>query len=251
MSKRALNLAAALAGAIVAVLTGVAAAVEAPPIPPVLYTDLPGQLDHEHPTWMAADEAVDAEGRLSNRFSDYFRMILQDFLVQPVPGRCIEVGTFHDAWTGPPGRGSLAGALARDPLIVRGTVAAATPGFLWAEPGQLLRLEVDQVYRAESALDVYYFFVPAGTFRAGPYEICKTDGSLTAVPQIGDEVILLGPEVVNAAEPLVRTDASAGWIVLRPDGTIVLPERFREETHASTRGELLAWLEQKAHVRAP
>lgn len=213
-------------------------------IPSLLYTDLPSQLDVSIPRWMAADKVIDESGRLTDLVPEHRRATIESFLTAPVPGRCIEVTEFYDNYPALQGE-TLAEAIGNSELILSGTVTAKAAGFETSEPGQLFRLQLEDVHKGSSSLDYYYFFVPVGRFRAGPYEICKTDARFPAVPEIGDQVVLLVPAVRNPAEHYLSTSREASLIILR-EADVVLPVAFNGEERDQSPSAFLSWVEQRS-----
>lgn len=201
------------------------AAPAATPIPSILYADLPARLDSSYPMWAAADEVIDDQGRVTDRLSPALRSTIESLVATGMPGRCIEVTEYYDNYPALMG-GTLAEAIDNSEQVLAGTVTAKAAGFELDEPGQLFRLDAGESYKGSADLDYYYFFVPVGRFRAGPYEICKTDTRFPAVPEVGDRVVLLVPSVSNPAEHYLRTSRDASLIILR-DAEVVLPDHFR------------------------
>ncbi len=205
-------------------------------IPSTLYANH-GQLDGEYPTWLSADVAIDSNGRISGELPDYTRSDMESYLRDHVPGRCLEVTEFYDNDPFPAGQ-TLDEVLQKSDLVVRGTVTASAPGFERAEPGQLFRIETLTVYRGREQLPYYYFFVPVGRFRAGPYEICKQDARYSAAPEVGDEVVVMAPDVHNWAEHYLDTSRQSSVVLLKGSG-VVMPSQFREQHSDLPRSDFL------------
>jgi hypothetical protein len=223
-------------------------------VPPVLYADVPARLASataSYPMWMAADEVIGESGRVTDRLPEYLRETIQSLIETRVPGRCIEVTTYFDNDLYLKG-GTLAEAIDNSVVVLTGTVSAKAYGFELDEPGQLFRIEPEEAYRGTVALEYYYFFVPVGHFQAGPYEFCKTDGRFPVVPELGDQVVLLVPEIRNPAEHYLRTSRQSSLVVLR-QAEVVLPRYFADQgTAAATEDSehFLAWVEQQAKREA-
>lgn len=242
-------LAALLAG-LAPVLAATGTAQAPAEIPPVLYADVPPRLDLSLPFWLAANEAIDSEGKVTDELSDVNKGVLESILRDHVPGRCIEVTESYDNYPWLKGD-TLAEVIATSDLVLSGTVTASAPGFQLAEPGQLFRLELDRAYKGSANLDYYFFFVPIGRFKAGPYEICKTDVRFPGAPTVGDRVVLIVPKTRNPAEHYLNISYDGSTVLLRGND-VLLPKNFQNEgLGATTPPQFLEWVEDQVGEGPP
>lgn len=212
-------------------------------IPSVLYADVPARLDPTYPMWLGAAEVIDASGQVTDQLPAHLRSTIESLIASPVPGRCIEVTEYYDNYPALQG-GTLAEAIDNSEQVLTGVVTARAFGFELDEPGQLLRLDLEEVQKGSTAVDYFYFFVPVGRFWAGPYEICKTDARFPVVPAVGDRIMLLVPGVRNPGEHYLRTSRDASLIILR-EADVVLPKQFETDDTFASPSDFLGWVEQR------
>lgn len=212
-------------------------------IPNVLATQLPA-IDKTYPTWVSASAAVRPDGSLDpGLFHPVLWERLHNLLVaprDPVRG-CFPAGEVFQSWVAPPDISSLEATFRSSEQVLRGRVVGREFGFDRGIPGQLFEAEVIETFKGSNDLSAYFFFVPVGTFEAGKIKICKTDYRFPAVPVVGDEVVLLIPQVA-AGDPFLDLRFEHGLIVLR-GGRAFLPG-FANENEAKSvpRAELFAGL---------
>jgi hypothetical protein len=209
-------------------------------IPPVLYTSLTKQ-DRTFPTWVSADAAVDAEGMVDpSLFHPFVAEDLQALLRDsPEADGCLQLGDVYTDVVNAPDRSSLAKAAKASDLVAVATVIDREYGFRFMEAGQLLTIRVEEVLRGDPKLGEYFIFIPSGRFRAGPYEICKSDSRFPEAPAIGDEVVVLVPEVENPLEPYLDLVWDTSLVVLRSPGEVSLPKGYTGGDRPGSRAELI------------
>lgn len=197
-------------------------------IPQVLYTSI-SKHDPAYPTFVAAAAAVNADGTINEKLIhphavDTLRGILDQ---DPVDG-CIRT---EEVWWDElevPDRPSLDLAARRSHLVVVGTVIAREAGFRFFEAGQLIEVKVEEVIRGHAEDDRYFVFVPAATFQAGPYRICKIDRRYAAPPEIGERVVLLAPRAQDIGDSFIDLVDGSGLIVLEGKSRVRLPKNFSD-----------------------
>ena len=102
-----------------------------------------------------------------------------------------------------------------------------------------LENRVEEVLRGDAKLAQYYIFVPSGEFQAGPYKICKKDSRFPAAPRIGDEVVVLVPEVEDPAEPYLDLEWDTSLVVIHSRGEVSFPRGYSDRPAVDSRKELL------------
>lgn len=209
-------------------------------IPPILYTSLTTQ-DRTYPTWVSAEAAVDADGNLTEElFHPHAVRALEDLLTtSPREDGCLQLGNVYESIVNPPDRSSLAKATRGSDLVLLATVVSREYGFHFSEAGQLIAVRVDEVLRGEAERGEYFLFLPVGHFEAGPYSICKTDSRYAAPPDIGDEVVLLLPEVENPSEPYLDLVWGTSLVVIEESGRVRVPRAFELEKPIASRNGLI------------
>jgi len=222
-------------------------------IPPILYSAIWSPA----PTFISADVAIEPDGKLNTDVLDDVSVVglstLLDNFKRGALDRddCVPYGPVYVDRVNPPDRSSITAAARTSRLILEGTVAGRDYGFYRGHvPGQLLKVETRQVIKGDRLLDWYYVFYPVGRFKAGPYTFCKTDPRLPAPPELGQQVLLLIPEVADPGEPVLDLRDENSIIVLDEKGEAHLPESFsRTEAGRLTREQVLS--EIRTVVREP
>ena len=121
-------------------------------------------------------------------------------------------------------------SLSRNALAVfRGTVTASGVGFADGDPATLLAIQVEKTIKRSPELAVgntLYVAFPVAEFSVNGIRICKSDERLTAVPRVGDTVLILplsGP--LNQDRDMVYL-YDQEMIVQRRDGTLDIPGKW-------------------------
>lgn len=206
-------------------------------IPPVLFTTLE-KFDPSYPTFVAADAAFDQDGQINRTLFhphviDNILDILRD---EPVVDGCHMLGEVHYEESDLATRFTLNKAIERSPLILTGHVVDQEYGFRGIQAGQLLAVKADEAIKGSTPLEIYYVFVPVGTFVTGPYRICKNDPGYAEPPVVGERVMVLVPRPVqDAAEPYLDIANAEGLIVIEEGGGVRLPDRLQKDEGAAGR----------------
>lgn len=231
-------------------------------IPPIIYsdsrTDYSGNLSY--PVWVTADAAVTPSGELVEElFSKESRFQLGSMFkrIRPRQG-CLRIEEFYTDYLSPPDRTSLEKAVRHSEAIATARVLGKDYGFNGSTPGQLIAAEVTESIRGPLQVGaVHYFVIPKGEFQAGSYNICKIDSRYAEPPQIGEEALLLVPDVENPDEPFLDLVWSTSLITFQENGNASLPHKFslsrtatRQEVDATareaTKSQILSLVEQYA-----
>ncbi len=209
---------------------------------PSLLTTKSEHVDKSYPTWVSASAASRADGSLeSGLFHPGLWERLQKLLnVPPDPVKgCVPISEVLEAWVAPPDMSSLEAAFRSSELVLRGRVVDREFGFDRGTPGQLFRVDRIEDFKGKNVLNVYYFFVPVGHFKAGKTEICKTDYRFPNIPAVEDEVVLLIPGVTDG-DPFLDLTFESGLLVLRGEAALLpgLPGEKRTSTKSILLSEL-------------
>jgi hypothetical protein len=116
-------------------------------------------------------------------------------------------------------------------LILHAKATDFRYGFKGTTPGRLVRLEPLELLKGnEALLDEYFVFYPVGTFQVGDHKICKTDYRYPAVPEPGDEVVLLILNRPNPDAPMLEPDlyGAESYFTLTGEG-VSASNRFQKE----------------------
>lgn len=214
-------------------------------IPPVVFARLPHR-SADHPAFVSASAAFAADGMVNTAlFAPSAGAMLGRQLDRVDPLRdCIVLDEFYVDRVNPPDRSTLAKAVQTSELILQTEVVSRDYGFESSVPGQLLRVRPVEVFKGEAPLPHYFVFLPVGTFEAGPHRFCKTDYRYPEPPEIGEQVLLLVPEVASREEPYLALDSEASIIAADEDGTVRLPLPFRDEVADGATVELASVVRQ-------
>ncbi len=198
---------------------------EAQAFPEILYSSNPYR---EYPVWVSATAAIEPSGKIHQElfFPAAKRTIEGYFTSEPRNG-CFRVEEHYEALVNPADRSSLDKAVEHSAFILVGRITATAFGFNQYLPGQLLQVEPSEVLQGEALLDRYYVFYPAGTFVAGPYAICKTDRRYPRIPEIGDEVLLMIPEMHSLTDPYLELEEAFSIVVIRDSNIPDVPAVFK------------------------
>src|SRR5206468_2054405 len=144
----------------------------------------------------------------------------------PNASGCVAVGDSWIDYVNPPSHRDLDTAVGEADFIVKGIVRKRSYGLFSNDVGQMLSVTVTKELKGISPLKTYYFFIPVGSFRLGPVDICKTDSKYPVIPEPGDTVILLGHEGFRAG-PFLNIIDEGGLLPLTQDGHVAVPRRYR------------------------
>lgn len=196
-------------------------------IPPLLYVSDP---DYSHPVWVAAEAAFDASGQLDDKlFASSAAWALSGHIEDNEVGTCIELGERWAEVVNPPDLETLDRSIANTPLVVVARVMARAFGFHGDTPGQLFRLDPEEILKGEAWSDHFFVFFPVGTFTAGPHRFCKRDARFPETPELGDRLLLTVPVSEDSNEPFLDLWYGANVVVLKNDGSLRLPAAFAEQ----------------------
>jgi hypothetical protein len=207
-------------------------------LPDVYYR--PGDPDAKYPVWVNEANMVTPSGSLNTDLvpaSESF--FIKGYLSSPPKNGCIPVGTFFKDFNGFPFRRTIEEATTSSRLTVLGIVTDEAPGFSGATPGQLLRVEPNEILKGHARkVDAYYVFFPVGQVMLGKTKLCKTDPRYPEAPRVGDRVLLFAPDRRPWVEddPFLDIMDDGGVVTLRHEGDVLLPDRYRPETKSQTIG---------------
>jgi|GEM_PF-2420370 len=211
-------------------------------VPPILYANVKPWND-TYPVWVSGDAAIDADGNLEESlFHPAHRLLWGKRLeaAKKAGGEgCVEIGRIESAWVNPPDQSTIEQAVETSELVLLAEVIHTEGGFGAGEPGTLHVVRALRAFKGVAPRETYYFFMPKGVFAAGPYTICKVDEGVADLPQVGDQVVLFVPRVVDPEEAFLRTPYDTGVIVLGSEGPS-LPDPIRGRADApSSNAEVL------------
>ena len=213
-------------------------------LPGVYY--LAGDPDRKYPIWVDEKNMVTPSGNLNTDLiapSELF--FIQDYLSSPPQKGCIPVGTVFEDLAGLPPRRTVEEATTNSRLTGLGTVTAKASGFSGEIPGQLLRVVPTELLEGHARnVDAYYVFFPVGQVTLGKAKLCKSDPRYPEAPRVGDSVVIFAPDLWpwKEDEPFLETLDEGGFITIRPDGSVSLPDRFQSpeaKSHAIQQQEIL------------
>ena len=190
--------------------------------------------DSSYPSWVDASMVLNADGSLNtDLLGPSAVIILKALRANAPPGQgCLAVGhTFYDM-IGRPERNTPEQAARNSRFVLLGTVTERTYGVGGDEPGQLLRITPDEIIKGQPLnVPAYFVFLPAGRFKIGNLEICKTDDFYTEPPAVGEQVLLFVPDSwewrQNQGDPYLNVLDESGIITIHADATVSLPRPFR------------------------
>lgn len=188
-------------------------------------SDFPGQL----PFWIPESLLLDEEGEPSEWLPSSTRLFLNEVMQQPWDGQCFESHHPFPAFN-QEGRSTLR-QVARDAdWIFTARVTALRAGFRQIVPGTMLEIEPLKIFKGpEDRLGRHYVFFPAGEVQVGDWKICHSDASYPALPDLGDELILMVRlSAVNQEGRFLEGD-DAMFITLHSNGVTSLPKRFLDD----------------------
>jgi hypothetical protein len=206
-------------------------------IPAVLHIPEAGT---SYPAWVAAERVLTPSGEIdSSLFSPGDQHIISGYLRLPAREGCIRLGR-HDTefeTNGPHKavRPSLASTAKSAGWIFSATVTNRAPGFHSSEPGTLLEVIPEKVFKGpRDRRGVHYVFIPIATFSLGGTKICKTDDRYAVLPEIGERVVLFAHLFWQNEGRFLSVGGDSGIITIKESGSISLPRRYHRTE---------AWLE--------
>jgi hypothetical protein len=201
-------------------------------LPKVHY--IPSQAaDSKYPFWVDASMVLNADGSLNTDLLAPSAVMTLKALRANAPAQgCLAVGhVFYDR-VGVPERSTPEQAVRNSRFVLLGTVTEKTYGLDGDQPGQLLRVTPDEIIKGQPLnVPAYFVFLPAGTFKIGKLEICKTDEFYTDPPTVGEQVLLFVPDSwewrQNQGDPYLNVLDESGIITIHADATVSMPRPFR------------------------
>ncbi|HLX10958.1 MAG TPA: hypothetical protein VKY89_24140 [Thermoanaerobaculia bacterium] len=190
-----------------------------------------------YPLWVDRSLVLNADGTVNTALihPQGIREI-QALRRLPREGGCTLVGpTLQDIINLPP-RDNLEEATQSSQLVILGKVTEKAYGVMVDEPGQLLRVEPEEILKGHPReVPAYFVFFPVGTFKLGDLTICKTDNRYPEPPAVGDQVILFSLEwqPLDRHEPYLELEDGEGIVTIHSSGAVSLPRRFHGETTTS------------------
>lgn len=192
--------------------------------------------DRPYPLFVAADSALDGLGRPRPEYfqGETFAAIEALLTNQNPPGdsTCLEYGAVVDAVARGDDRSTFRNALKSSPVVFFARVSGSIAGFEYGVPGQLLRLEIENVLKGGAYAGTYYYFVPIARFRIAHLDICKVDDRFPAPPEVGDRVLMMLARRDSCEEPYIDShDAFEGSqiIVIPISGLVRAGKDLRAE----------------------
>lgn len=216
-------------------------------LPKVHY--IPSQAaDSKYPFWIDASMVLNDDGSPNTDLLEPSAVITVKTLRANAPARgCQTVGHYFFDRVGRPERNTPQQAARNSRFVLLGTVTEKTYGIGGNQPGQLLRVTPDEIFKGQPRnVPAYFVFLPAGTFKIGNLEICKTDEFYTEPPAVGEQVLLFVPDSwdwqQNQSDPYLNVLDESGIITIHADATASLPRPFRTtlKTAAPSSGALLS-----------
>jgi hypothetical protein len=195
---------------------------------------LAGVPDRTFPVWMDEAEVTSASGAIKPGLLE--PSVIENLLSTPPVNGCTAVGPVFQQIAGLPRRYSVPEATASSRLVLLGTVAAKSFGFLAdGSPGQLLRVIPQEILKGQGrSVDAYYVFMPVGEVILGARKLCKTDRRYPGAPALGDSVVVFVPDDYTwfQDEPMLISWDDGDLIVIHANGRVDLPYRFKRTVNA-------------------
>lgn len=146
---------------------------------------------------------------------------------------CVYYGNaFFDSLERPPDK-TLEGVLKNSPAILRGRIAAMSPGFFKGEPRTLLVVRIQRVLRTSpqysKELGTVYLAYPHARFTIGEVTFCKGDTDFTFEPHVGDQVMIFPFQTPQGREGRLIDPRPEELIIEGPNGALALPRSFAKD----------------------
>jgi hypothetical protein len=218
-------------------------------IPEILYIS---EAETPYPAWVVADRVLTPSGEVDpDLFSVADQVIISKTLKLPPRGGCIRWGRTKELETVGPRRSArqnLASTAKSAEWIFSATVTARAPGFNGSEPGTLLEIFPEEIFKGpRNRRGAHYIFVPIGEFSIGKHKICKTDERYAAFPELGARVVLfLDPFWQNEGH-FLWTGEDSGIVTINEKGSISLPQRYQKTEpwlEGGDEGKLLGFIQK-------
>lgn len=198
-------------------------------IPSILWS----RHDTSKAAWVSLERATLANGEIDwNLFGDLQSAILKRRVESHKGSGCVSIGSLQKESMDARVAHNLRELAASSRGIYRGTVVASEMGFADGDPATLLAVRVDKTIKPASEISsdgVLYVAYPVAEFSVGGVRLCKSDERLTAVPKIGDSILvfpLSGPlnEERNLIYPFQQE-----VMVQRHNGALEIPGKWRKD----------------------
>lgn len=224
-----------------------------PPGPPPIPESMASRFVPEGPPWWVSSRAAarpDGEIEWS-----LFRPAIQENLQEWLESDryreqgCVGPYEVHVTLGNRPRIESFSELVVESRAIYQGTVTRVQGGFLFAQPGTLLQVSVQQVIKDSKEFEIknhLYVFYPQGNFRVGKYEFCIRNSEYPEVPARGSRILVLPSIPPDDAGRKLIYPYLGEVIVETPDGGLGVPAIWRNEVHSrglSTWNELMSTVE--------
>lgn len=161
---------------------------------------------------------------------------------------CIYYGNaFFDSLERPPDN-TLEGVLKNSPAILRGRIAAMSPGFFKGEPRTLLVVQIQRVLRSSrqypKELGTIYLAYPRARFTVGDVTFCKGDTDVTFEPHVGDQVMVFPFQTPQGREGRLIDPRPEELVIENTHRGLVLPRVFTKDKDLAARPESLDSIER-------
>lgn len=182
-----------------------------------------------HAAWVSANRAFTLSGELdSTLVSSDAAESIKRILARPESAGCIRVGMRFEDYVNPPRRSTIAQALQTAEYALTGRVTGQLFGFFHGNPGQLVEVEPETMFKGKLPASKYYFFLPIGEFESNGKRICKTDTRYAAAPNIGDQVVLFAVRLGSGQSGnFLDIFDEGGFLSIDSDGAVSFPQRYR------------------------
>jgi hypothetical protein len=217
-------------------------------LPTTAYGALTGRI--APPLWVSSRVAFDEKGDLrSDLFEPAFKAMLERNRASNRDGGCrsaLGAPVIHEYRPQRDVSDLASHALA----IVAGDVVRADPGFYNGTPGTLYRVAISDVVKSMGRFDrragIADFFVANATIVTPRGTICARDPLATAVPAVGDRVLLFSPfQPADVDGRILPVDSRSG-LVVEHAGKLSLPPALRAVRSV---GELVSALRENPHIQ--
>ena len=159
------------------------------PMPEVAYMD---EETDTYPSWVRADRVLDSEGRVDRALFDPVNAEALERMFDSHPkGKTCMVKDQKAIREGADRIVPFEEIVRDADWIFEGIITGKIDGFGQHRPGNLLRVEPDRtLHGPQNRTFPHFFFIPAGNVSVGNMAFCTTDPVYTAIPEVGDRVLL-------------------------------------------------------------
>jgi hypothetical protein len=186
--------------------------------------------------FISVDRAFKPSGELNDElFSPDDHLSFRKILSEPEKDGCIRLQASNSADAHGAFQKDYEDALNHASKVILGKVSRIEPGFVAIRFGSLIGLESQEVLKGSWEREHFFIFFAAANFTLANKKVCYTSHYYGALPEVGDDMIVLIHDYLNPHDSPYVFAGAANIILLKKDQTLQLPWLYQETNEDKAR----------------